>query len=102
MFELQDKIAVSVAGVIEPAVQAAEIRRSAARRPTDLDAYDFYLRALAVFYPVSRDRIFQALGLLEQAISIDPHYGPALARAAICHMRQVYDGWAENPDTNRN
>jgi pentatricopeptide repeat protein len=101
VFDLQDKIAVSVAGVIEPALQAAEMRRSAARPTTDLTAYDLYLRALAVFYPVSRDRIFQALGLLEQAISIDPHYGPALARAAICHMRQVYDGWAENPDTSR-
>src|SRR5207244_50829 len=31
VFELQDKIAVSVAGVIEPALQAAEMRRSAAR-----------------------------------------------------------------------
>src|SRR4051794_27852444 len=31
VFELQDKIAVSVAGVIEPALQAAEMRRSATR-----------------------------------------------------------------------
>ena len=29
VFELQDKVAVSVASVIEPALQAAEIRRSA-------------------------------------------------------------------------
>src|SRR6476646_6702433 len=28
VFELQDKVAVSVAGVIEPALQAAEMRRS--------------------------------------------------------------------------
>ncbi len=34
VFELQDRVAVSVAGVIEPALQAAEMRRSAAR-PTD-------------------------------------------------------------------
>jgi adenylate cyclase len=31
VFELQDKVAVSVAGVIEPALQAAEMRRSATR-----------------------------------------------------------------------
>ena len=31
VFELQDKIATSVAGVIEPALQAAEMRRSAAQ-----------------------------------------------------------------------
>ena len=101
VFELQDKVAVSVAGVIEPALQAAEMRRSAARPTTDLTAYDLYLRALAVFFPITKERIFEALGLLEQAIAIDPHYGPALSWAAICHMRLVSDGWAEEPETNR-
>jgi len=52
IFELQDKVASSVAGVIEPTLQAAEIRRSAARPTTDLSAYDLYLRALATFFPV--------------------------------------------------
>ena len=100
IFELQDKVAVSVAGVIEPALQAAEMRRSAARPTTDLTAYDLYLRALAAFYPITRERILEALGLLEQAIAIDPHYGPALAWAAICHMQLVSDGWTEEPETS--
>ena len=34
--------------------------------------------------------------MLEQAIAIDPHYGPALAWAAICHLQLVSDGWAED------
>ena len=101
VFELQDKIAVSVAGVIEPALQAAEMRRSAARPTTDLAAYDLYLRALATFFPITRERVFEALGLLEQAIAIDRHYGPALSWAAICHMQLVIDGWAEEPETSR-
>ncbi len=71
-------------------------------RPTnDLTAYDLYLRALAAFFPITKERIFEALGLLEQAIAIDPHYGPALSWAAICHLRLVSDGWAEEPETNR-
>jgi|SRR5689334_8073101 adenylate cyclase len=49
VFDLQDKIATSVAGVIEPALQAAETARSARRPTSDLTAYDFYLRALAAF-----------------------------------------------------
>ena len=101
VFELQDKVAVSVAGVIEPTLQTAEMRRSAARPTTDLGAYDLYLRALAAFYPTTRERILRALNLLEQAIAIDPHYGPALAWTALCHMRLVLDGWAEEPETNR-
>jgi adenylate cyclase len=101
VFELQDRVAVSVAGVIEPALQAAEMRRSATRPTTDLGAYDLYLRALAVFYPITKERMFEALGLLEQAIAIDRHYGPALSWAAYCHMRLVVDGWAEAPEPNR-
>jgi adenylate cyclase len=101
VFELQDKVALSVAGVIEPALQAAEMRRSAARPTTDLSAYDLYLRALAVFFPSAKERVFGALGLLEQAIAIDRRYGPALSWAAICHLHLVRDGLAEEPETSR-
>jgi TolB-like protein/class 3 adenylate cyclase len=101
VFELQDRVAVSVAGVIEPALQAAEMRRSAARPTTDLNAYDLYLRALAAFFPVTRERLVTALAFIEQAVAIDPCYGPALAWAAVCHLRLISEGWAEEPDTNR-
>ena len=40
VFELQDNVAASVAGVIEPAVEAAEATRWATRPTTDLGAYD--------------------------------------------------------------
>jgi TolB-like protein len=101
IFELQDRVAVSVAGVIEPALQAAEMHRSAARPMTDLSAYDLYLRALAAFYPITKERVFEALGWLEQAIAIDRHYGPALSWAAVCHLRLITEGWAETPETTR-
>ena len=47
IFDLQDKVALSIAGVIEPTLQAAEIRYSAERPTKDLTAYDLYLRARA-------------------------------------------------------
>ena len=43
VFVLQDKVASSVPGVIEPALQAAETSRSAGRPTADLTAYDLYL-----------------------------------------------------------
>src|SRR5438874_11215573 len=102
VFELQDKIALSVAGVIEPALQAAEMRRSAARPPTDLTAYDLYLRALDRYFPITKQRVLEALGHLERAISIDRQFGPALAWAAVCNLRLVNDGWvAEHEGVRR-
>src|SRR4029077_20310729 len=70
-------------------------------RTTDLSAYDLYLRALAVFFPITKERVIEALGLLERAIVIDRHYGPALSWAAFCHGRLVTEGWAEEPETSR-
>ena len=86
VFELQDKVASSVAGVIEPALQAAETARSAGRPTDDLTAYDLYLRAYAMVLSSAR-QIPEALRLLEQAIARDPRYGPALAWAAVCCHR---------------
>jgi adenylate cyclase len=101
VFDLQDKIAVSVAGVIEPAVQAAEIRRSSKRPTNDLTAYDLYLRALPHWGSYEKGRIFQALGLLAQAIERDPHYGPALALAAHCNHLLMVNDWSDDPEKNR-
>jgi len=101
VFDLQDKVAISVAGVIEPTLQAAETRRVAERPTTDLSAYDLYLRAVGNFFPTSRERVIENLGLLEQAIKRDPNYSPALAWAAICHLRSHQDGWAADPDRAR-
>jgi len=85
IFEFQDRVAVSVAGIIEPTLQAAEIRRASERPTRDLGAYDLYLRALPMILRVSKDDLGEAAKLLEQAIARDLRYGPALAFASICH-----------------
>jgi adenylate cyclase len=99
-FDLQDKVASSVAGVIEPALQAAETARSADRPTNDLTAYDLYLRASAMALS-SETQIAEALPLLEQAIRRDPHYGPALAWSAVCHGYLCLDGRSKDPEADR-
>jgi TolB-like protein len=100
VFDLQDKVASSVAGVIEPALQAAETARSADRPTADLTAYDLYLRAYALVLSSSR-QIPEALRLMEQAIARDPRYGTALAWAAFCCLRLLLDGRSEDPEVLR-
>ena len=101
VFELQDRVAVSAAGVIEPTLQASEIRRSSGRPTQDLTSCDFYLRALANFPWTGKEQLLEALDLLEGAIARNPFYGPAHAWAAICHLWLCYDGWAEDPEGSR-
>ena len=102
VFDLQDKVASSVAGVIEPALQVAEIRRSAEHPTNDLTAFDLYLRALPHLDTFEKSGFVRALDLLGQAIERDPHYGPALALAALCHEGLEVSGWTEDPEAARN
>jgi adenylate cyclase len=101
VFELQEQVATSVAGVIEPALQTAESARSAHRPTSDLSAYDAYLRAYAMYSTSHRRQMRQALVLLEEAIARDPQYGPALGFAATCCMHLVSEPSASDRDANR-
>ena len=98
IFELQDQVAASVAGIIEPTLEAAETRRLANRPTSDLTALDFYLRALPDLDAFTKDSLLRALDLLGQAIKRDPHYGPALALAAHYHQGLEVNRWAEDPE----
>jgi adenylate cyclase len=100
VFDLQDMVASSVAGVIEPALQAAETARSTGRPTDDLTAYDLYLRAYAMLIS-SASQVREALRLMEQAIARDPRYGPALAWAGHCCHRLLLDGRSEDREADR-
>ena len=101
VFELQDNVATSVAGVIEPMVQAAEIRRSIQRPTADVTAYDLYLRARAEHMSWENLRLLHALDLLGQALQFDPYYAPALGLAAVSHQNLHLNGWGEDPERER-
>jgi hypothetical protein len=98
VFELQEQVAISIAGVIEPALRQAEIARSANRPTSDLSAYDTHLRACALH---SQRQMRQALALLEEAIGRGPYYGPALGLAACCCMLLATDASAPDRDAIR-
>jgi TolB-like protein len=98
VFDLQDEVASTVAGIIEPALQSAEMARSASRPTAQLTAYDLYLRALADSLSYEKDKFARALELLAHAIERDPHYGPALALAAHCQKAFEVMSWTADPE----
>jgi len=93
IFELQDQVASSVAGAIEPKLRQSEIER-ASRKPTaNLTAYDLYLRALAQSYRFTEEGHAEAVVLARQALAIDPSYAPAAALVGRCRGQQRFQGW---------
>jgi TolB-like protein/Tfp pilus assembly protein PilF len=85
IFALQDEIALSVVGAIEPSLRRAEIERVKRKRPDSLDAYDLVLRSQADVYSGMPDQVTKALPLLESALALEPSYALAHAFAAMCH-----------------
>jgi len=84
IFELQDQVASSVAGAIEPKLRQSEIER-VSRKPTgSLDAWDFYLRAL----PLCEESIREAIVMLRRALAIDPAFAAATAMLGTCRIHQ--------------
>ncbi|QFU17891.1 adenylate/guanylate cyclase domain-containing protein [Microvirga thermotolerans] len=93
IFALQDTITERIVTAIEPRIVFSEIER-ARRKPTEnLDAYDLYLRALALRLALSAAANEQALALLKRALALDPNYAPALAHAAACYAAKKDQGW---------
>jgi TolB-like protein/Flp pilus assembly protein TadD len=101
VFELQDRVAESVAAAIEPTLQLAEIRRLQRDRPARLDAYDLLLRAYASLSDFTAAGMEAAVACLEQSLALDPAYAPAMAASAYCRAQCHFQGWAEQNDAVR-
>jgi TolB-like protein/class 3 adenylate cyclase/tetratricopeptide (TPR) repeat protein len=98
VFELQDQVASSVVGVIEPKLRLSEIER-AIRKPTEsLDAYDLYLRALAQVHKYTAEGTRSAIALLMRALANDPFYAPVAAMIGWCRLLQKRESWGPVSD----
>ena len=94
-FDLQDKVTVSVVGAIAPRLIDAEVERAKRKPPDSWDAYDYYLRGLALYAQRNAEANEQALPLFRKAIDLNPEFGLAYTRAAACFMqRPLYGGTA--------
>lgn len=95
IFDFQDHLTSSVVAVIEPQIRYAEIERVRRKRPGDLRAYDFYLRALPLMVGARIVRVEeydQAIELFGKAIALDPEFAAALAFCAWAHEARLTRG----------
>ena len=93
IFELQDQVASSVVGAIEPKLRQSEIERATRKPTSSLGAYDLYLRALAQTYRYTQENFTEAIVLLRRVLAIDPSYAPAAALIGWCRAIQRVQGW---------
>jgi adenylate cyclase len=102
VFALQDEVTVAVVSAIQPKLLQTEIAIAARRRPENLTAYDYYLRAIHQNYLATREGLTEALRLALRALELDPRLGSVASLAGVCHMQNVIWGYAVDPQFDRN
>jgi len=101
VFALQDEVTVAVVSAIQPKLFQTEMVMAAQRRPENLTAYDFYLRAMQQIYRSTREGHAEAIRLAERALALAPGFALAAAWAANCHSNNVVWGYADDPQFER-
>jgi adenylate cyclase len=101
VFALQDEVTVAVVSAIRPKLLQTEIAMAARRRPENLTAYDFFLRAMPQFYLSTREGLTETIRLAHRALELDPRFGLVAALAGVCYMQNVTQGYAVDPQFDR-
>jgi adenylate cyclase len=100
LFELQDEIAHTIAGAIEPEILKFERERIAERPPRSEDAYELYQRGVWHHYRHSKADNLEAQAYFRRALAADAQYPQAIAALAIAVCNAGFLGWADNAERN--
>jgi len=90
IFALQDEVTVAVVTAVQPKLLQTEIALATRRRPENLTAYDFYLRALPQFYLATREGVAETLRLAHRGARASVRLGRGSGRClshAKCPFR---------------
>jgi TolB-like protein/DNA-binding winged helix-turn-helix (wHTH) protein/Tfp pilus assembly protein PilF len=93
LFDFEDWITESVATLVEPHLQTAEIERSRRERSGSIAAYDIYLRALAKVSTETESDNAEAYALLMKGLEAEPDNALLLSHAAWALEHRHTMGW---------
>jgi adenylate cyclase len=97
VFALQDEVTLAVVSAIQPKILQTEIALSTRRRPENLTAYDFWLRAIQQSSLSTREGLAEAIRLAHRALELDPGFGRAASLASVFHLNNFVFGYSTDP-----
>ena len=93
---VQDEIATSIVGVLEPELLRVE-RDRASTAPVSVAAYDLMQRGLWHHYRRTKEDSVSAQAFFHKAIAADPNYAQAAAALSVCLSQSMLSGWMDDP-----
>jgi TolB-like protein/class 3 adenylate cyclase/Tfp pilus assembly protein PilF len=98
VFGVEGEVANAIADQLNAKLSGAE-QKAVAEKPTqNADAYDAYLRAVAIDDAATLDTTKQVAPLYAEAVRLDPQFALAWARLAVARSQLYFNG--VDPETN--
>lgn len=101
IFEMQDRVALVVAQLIDSSIEKAEMRRAGSRPVNHLDAYQLYWQANAAFRDWEPQAMLRAIETAEHILRLEPENSWALSLIGFCHASNFASGWSKDPAAQR-
>ncbi|MBR0845478.1 hypothetical protein JQ607_35265 [Bradyrhizobium liaoningense] len=92
LFEVQEKIATSIAYALLPHIHISELKHAERKVPQSMNAYDLVLQGTYRLYRLGYDDMMAARTLFERALDHDPNYAAAYALMAKWYVLHIGEG----------
>ena len=99
IFKIQDEITQRIVVAVEPEMKQAELNKAAAKRSSNLSAWDYYLRGMAQLHLFTPDGNTQARAMFEKATELDANYGDAHAGLSFTYQRDIHFEVSQDRET---
>ena len=97
IFALQDEITHKIIVELQVKLTEGEQARVSQKSTTNLEAWSYANRGLAIWMRISKENNAKAMELFEKAVELDPNYVWAWVRLAWTHVVAADRGWSQNP-----
>ena len=98
IFALQDEITLTIVGAIQPELSVAEKNRAHRNPPDNLDAWTLLYQGIWHTTVMTKESTQKAVGLIRQAIEVDPNFAHAYGRLAAFLHAQVVLRFTDRPE----
>ena len=102
IFEVQDDVTHRIVDALKLTLSPAEKARLAESEPSNIDAYDCFLRGREIMLGKEKNRATfeEAISFLRKALTLDPNYSQAYACLAFAHIFDYQNRWSDDPDNS--
>jgi adenylate cyclase len=102
IFEVQDDVTHRIVDALKVTLSPAEKARLAESEPSNIDAYDCFLRGREIMLgkEKNRDTFEQATTFFRKALELDPNYSQAYACLGLAYIVDYQNRWTDDPDSS--